>query len=70
MTLKELKKSKIGDKVRWESFEEGVVESVGGEVSEVGYAAVKIQWDDGKVAIIPFQQCNTEDFLANVSKVN
>ncbi len=46
MNSSQMKKLKVGDRVVW------TAENALGAVSEVGYCAVKVQWDDGLVTIM------------------
>lgn len=47
MKLASAKKLQVGDRVRW-------IDGTLGTVRETGYAAIKIEWDDHKWALLPF----------------
>ena len=60
MTADEGRKLKVGQRVIW------TMDGMPGEVVEVGYAAVKIKWRDGKFAIFPFaSDCPWETLEVN-----
>lgn len=46
MTQKQVEKLKMGDRVKWIGEAEDQQEHTG-VVDEVGYAAVRVKWDDG-----------------------
>lgn len=48
MTVAEARTIKAGQRVVWES------DAARGTVREVSYASLKIEWDDGKWALMPF----------------
>jgi hypothetical protein len=49
MTRKEANRLKIGDRVTIWPDQQG---EASGAIIEVGYCAIKFQWDDGEVSII------------------
>jgi hypothetical protein len=64
MTLKEAAALKLGDRVRCD------LDGAGGVVVEVGYAAVKVRWDDGQYATLDhlLPSAGMAGFVASVSK--
>lgn len=45
---------KVGQRVEWK------VDGARGTVREMSYAAVKIEWDDHKWAMMPFANCDAQ----------
>lgn len=50
MKAKDAAKLTIGDRVEWTEDDAPVY----GEVTETGYNAIKVMWDDGQAGIYPF----------------
>ena len=63
MTVEELKKLKMHDRVRFAG------DGVCGIVAEKSYAGVQINWDDGQAALLPFQNPQALRVIAQISKV-
>lgn len=55
MQLKDLKKLKVSD---WLVFDEPGKQIVQGKVAERGYAALRVDWDDGQKSTFQFNDSN------------
>ena len=63
MTLKDAKKVKVGDRLRWtdENPQDG-------EVIETGYTGFKVRWADGVISLLSFGWGEGNDFLRAVER--
>lgn len=52
MTVAQAKRLKVGQQVKWNDGSTGTIR-------ETSYAAVKIEWQDGKWALFPFHNPDT-----------
>lgn len=60
MKAKDARALNVGDRVQWT----GPDGPAGGHVADRGYAAFRVQWDDGQTLMFPFE--NNEPQLAHL----